>query len=81
MTGSNWMKETVSFHKVKLTNNHVDKSGLVREEEEEREREGMIANLILTIYLFNKDNTQLNAQICTKIACCARRGHNKYICI
>jgi hypothetical protein len=38
MTGSNWMKETVSFHKVKLTNNHVDKSGLVREEEEERER-------------------------------------------
>lgn len=29
MTGSNWMKETISFHKLKLTNNQCDKNGLV----------------------------------------------------
>lgn len=29
MSGSNWMKETVSFHKLKLTNNQCDKNGLV----------------------------------------------------
>lgn len=29
MSGSNWMKETISFHKLKLTNNQCDKNGLV----------------------------------------------------
>ncbi|CAF0858635.1 unnamed protein product [Brachionus calyciflorus] len=29
MSGNNWMKEAISFHKLKLTNNQCDKNGLI----------------------------------------------------